>query len=163
MISAAFSAARTFSTRSTALAVVWFWNLSRMVAAVKSGRQLALSLLKKKILTSQSFKQFILPFERNCSPVQSLQVFGVQVESSITILDDEIVIGRGHVDVAYRNSEQRQEAELCRLTSCPVAVVHGLVRGDLDGSCVELGGSHEVACLVCGISLRLEVVCNLGL
>ena len=37
MIFLAFSDANNFNTRSTAFAVLWFWNLSRIVAAVKSG------------------------------------------------------------------------------------------------------------------------------
>jgi hypothetical protein len=42
-ISFAFVVDRLFNTRSTALAVFWFWNLSRIVAAVISKTKMVIA------------------------------------------------------------------------------------------------------------------------
>lgn len=99
----AFSDAITLSTRSTAVAEVGFWNLSKIVAAVKSkvGRSRetvneacsATKNGKEKHTSEGTFVLFEL-FQRARTSIQGFYIVRVKFECFITIFNDQIKFRR---------------------------------------------------------------------
>ena len=160
MISFAFSVDRALSTRSTACAVVWFWNLSKMVAAVKSlTKNEKLCTAGWGRLTPESLLEFVQSFQSHRTSVERLYVFRVESKGLIAVFHNELVVGRDHVDITcvrmmsetkYRNATKRR-------TGCAVTEEYRLCLWcHFDRLCVVLGCKCEVASGVCCIALCLE-------